>query len=212
MQTDFFWFPNWLEDMGWLPKAEDYTQGILNIPSNISYRPFLLFDLADRYEADIRLMNTLTHGTGNYDQEAEDFMKNGWLLGVIALPKGDQLEEKVKEAMTSCDLARISILSEIFHQKYHRCPSSTTELENACLETWNPIEGGTYGIPPVMVTGNYVTAATSPAGTNVTMAKKGEVPQGSNTGWLFDSNSGSVYVNSTLKDSNAIPYSFYGFQ
>jgi hypothetical protein len=63
-----------------------------------------------------------------------------------------------------------------------------------------------------LVTGAFEKGAKSPEADNVAFAREGEAPRDSGAGWFYDSTTGSVYVNSTVKDSKYVPYSFYGFE
>jgi hypothetical protein len=62
-------------------------------------------------------------------------------------------------------------------------------------------------------TNTVISPSIKPVGTDVQMVTKNVVPSLSSTkGWMYDSTNGAIYVNSTLKDSKQVPYSFYGFE
>lgn len=68
-------------------------------------------------------------------------------------------------------------------------------------------------IPLVRVTGRFdPNLHTKPQGRWMEYSRRSEVPTDQNVGWLYDSSTGNIYVNSTLRDSKTIPYSFYGFE
>jgi hypothetical protein len=68
-------------------------------------------------------------------------------------------------------------------------------------------------LPMVKVTGKFDrNTIVKPKGRLVTAAQRWVVPSGQRVGWMYDSNTGSVYVNSTLRDSKNVPYSYYGFE
>lgn len=172
---------------------------------------FILFDRASMYEVNIQFMKCLNN-PHDFEQVVENYERNGWLLGLIAIPRYPQMIEKENESITHCGLAELVIETSLFHQKYKRWPQTVEELEKWNLDNWTPASRYPAAIPEVKVTGAFVVGAKSPKGNNVTMAQKGEVPTTSGTGWLYDSNSGAIYVNSTIRDSKSLPYSFYGFE
>lgn len=129
------------------------------------------------------------------------------ILAAIAIPRFAQMLEKSREGATKGNLGAIKSASSIYYG----------DLQGIWPTTLSSFSGYIFSryldsVSPVKVTGYFVSNVTSPAGNLVTMATTGQTPSSNTTGWLYDSNLGSVYVNSTVKDSKTIPYSFYGFE
>jgi prepilin-type N-terminal cleavage/methylation domain-containing protein len=129
------------------------------------------------------------------------------ILAAIAIPRFGQMLEKSKEGQTKGNLNSIHSAASIYYGDQKGVWPTT-------LDTGGPFAFSLYldYLGGVKVTGLYVAGSTSPRGSLVTMTLQGSAPTASSTGWLYDSGNGAVYVNSTIKDSKDIPYSFYGFE
>jgi len=129
------------------------------------------------------------------------------ILAAIAIPRFAQMLEKSREGSTKGNLGSIKSAASIYYGDVQgiwptTLFSSTSYAFSRYLDN----------VSPVKVTGSFVAGATSPAGAQVSMTQQSSSPSGSGTGWMYDSSLGNVYVNSTVKDSKSIPYSFYGFE
>ncbi len=129
------------------------------------------------------------------------------ILAAIAIPRFAQMLEKSREGATKGNLGSLKSAASIYYGDQQGIWPTT-------LQSFSGYAFSRYldNISPVKVTGAFVAGASSPAGALVSMTVMSGVPIDSNTGWLYDSNFGSVYVNSTVQDSKSIPYSFYGFE
>jgi general secretion pathway protein G len=129
------------------------------------------------------------------------------ILAAIAILRFGQMVEKSKEGQTKGNLNSIHSAMMIYYGDQKGIWPST-------LNTSNAFAFSQYldNVNPVKVTGLYVSNSINPSGTKVSLTTQSAVPTGSGTGWLYDSLGGEVYVNSTIKDSKSIPYSFYGFE
>jgi hypothetical protein len=218
------WMP--YDSVGWLDfiklmndENRTFFWGIpepMKWPMGILYWPFFRFDLASQCEMKIRLLQTFDNDLNNtniteWDVE-QDYSRHAWLIGLSATPRFYQMVEKTRESMTACELCLLKIELERFHQKNKRWPRNGDELKVWWLENWAPGCGHSATFPSVRVTGAFVANSKNPQGNNITLAPKGSIPNSSSTGWLYDSSMGRVFVNSTLKDSRSVPYSFYGFE
>jgi len=129
------------------------------------------------------------------------------ILAAIAIPRFAQMLEKSREGATQGNLGALKSSSSIYYGDIQGVWPTT--LNSQSQYSFSKYLDNIY---PVKATGAFVPNAPSPQGTLVTMTTAGLAPTVGSSGWLYDSNGGAVYVNSTVKDSKQIPYSFYGFQ
>jgi uncharacterized RDD family membrane protein YckC len=127
----------------------------------------------------------------------------GGMLAAIAIPRFAQMLEKSREGSTKGNLGALKKAIAIYQADQGKWPQ---DLEKDMVGKYIDI------IPPVKATGAFVANGKSPAGNQITLGAKGQVPTESGSGWLYDGSLGKVYVNSTVKDSKGVPYSFYGFE
>lgn len=129
------------------------------------------------------------------------------ILAAIAIPRFGQMVEKSKEGQTKGNLNSIHSATMIYYGDQKGIWPTT-------LNTSTGFAFSQYldNVNPVKVTGYFLQNAVNPSGTKVSMTAQSNVPTASDSGWLYDSTNGEAYVNSTVKDSKSIPYSFYGFE
>jgi len=126
------------------------------------------------------------------------------VLAAIAIPRFAQMLEKSREGATKGNLGSIESAMSIYYGDHQgQWPAN---LEKDLVPKY------LAAIPPVKATGAFVAGGKSPVGNSVTPVVRGQAPTTSGSGWLYDSALGKVYVNSTVKDSKGVPYSFYGFE
>lgn len=129
------------------------------------------------------------------------------ILAAIAIPRFASMLEKSREGSTKGNLGSLKSAASIYYGDVEgKWPTTLNSATDYAFSRYLD------NIPAVKVTGAFVDGATSPAGALVTMTMGRGVPTANDTGWLYDSTWGSVYVNSTVIDSKSIPYSFYGFE
>jgi prepilin-type N-terminal cleavage/methylation domain-containing protein len=129
------------------------------------------------------------------------------ILAAIAIPRFSQMLEKSREGQTKGNLNSIhSAVSIYYGDQRGVWPTTLSTFSGYLFSQYLDI------VAPVKVSGAFVGGASSPAGAIVTMTNISSVPLISGTGWLYDSNAGETYVNSTVHDSKSLPYSFYGFE
>lgn len=128
------------------------------------------------------------------------------ILVFIAVPKYTQMMETSRESTTKANINAIKSASEIYYGSHAIWPTTLWSSPAFSFSVYLD------SVPPVKVTGVFVTGSIDPSGTMVTYTAQGAAPTGESSGWLYDSTGGFIYINSTIKDSTSMAYSYYGFQ
>ena len=128
-------------------------------------------------------------------------------LAAIAVPKFTMMVEKAHEGATKGNLGAIKSAATLYYGN-NQGLWPTTLYADPTFSLSNYLEI----MPGVKVTGVFISNAPNPAGSIVTYTTNLSVPTGSSSGWLYDSAAGAIYVNSTIRDSQSLAYSFYGFE
>jgi prepilin-type N-terminal cleavage/methylation domain-containing protein len=128
-------------------------------------------------------------------------------LAAIAIPKFTLMVERAREGATKGNLGAIRSAACLYYGNNQGTWPTTLDSSSA-FSLSNYLEK----FPEVKVTAVFINGAPSPAGNIVSYTTFTSVPTGSSSGWLYDSSLGYTFVNSTVQDSQAIPYSYYGFE
>ncbi len=129
------------------------------------------------------------------------------ILAAIAIPRFAQMLEKSREGSTKGNLGAMKSAVAIYYGDWQGIwPLSLSTATNFTFSRYMD------NIQAVKATSAFVVGAPSPSGNSVSMTAQSVVPGTAGTGWMYDSSIGSLYVNSTVKDSKAVPYSFYGYE
>jgi prepilin-type N-terminal cleavage/methylation domain-containing protein len=136
------------------------------------------------------------------------------ILAAIAIPRFADMLEKSREGSTKGNLGSFKSAASIYYGDHEG--QWPVEI-NAANNTAHRFSLYLEVIPPVKVTGKFdlnTLSTQNPAiqGQGVSLTTANVVPQVAFSGWLYDSTTGNVYVNSTLQDSKRYPYSYYGFE
>jgi prepilin-type N-terminal cleavage/methylation domain-containing protein len=129
------------------------------------------------------------------------------ILAAIAIPRFAQMLEKSREGATKGNLGSLKSAASIYYGDVQGVWPTTLNSKSAY--SFSKYLDNIY---PVKVTGAFVAGVSSPTGSSVTVVSQSVAPSTESSGWMYDSTGGAIYVNSTVKDSKQIPYSYYGFE
>jgi len=129
------------------------------------------------------------------------------ILAALALPKFAQLVEKSREAATKGNMnAMVSAISIYYGDSEGIYPvyleTSSDYMFSRFLEKVPPVKATHAGIGQ--------GTAESPSGTDIVYTSDENISV-TGIGWLYNSNSGRIFVNSSATDSKSMPYSTYGY-
>src|SRR5580658_2772222 len=114
------------------------------------------------------------------------------ILAAIAIPRFAQMLEKSKEGATKGNIGAMKSAAEIYYGNWQGIWPTTLWSGTTFSFSQN-----LDSVPLVKVTGAFVATSPNPSGNVVLYTTQNAVPTGSNSGWMYDSTGGYVYVNST---------------
>src|SRR5258708_19758407 len=118
------------------------------------------------------------------------------MLAAIAIPRFAKMLEKSREGATKGNLGSIKSAASIYYGDQQGVwPTTLYSLTSYAFSRYLD------SVSPVKVTGAFVPNSPSPAGAVVTATSMSGVPTTGAKAWLYDSNLGNVYGNSTVQDS-----------
>jgi prepilin-type N-terminal cleavage/methylation domain-containing protein len=130
------------------------------------------------------------------------------VLAIVAIIQYAGWIEKAAEGGTKAGLGTMRVSAAVYYGDHEGLWPTT--LDDAGHHEFSRYIGH---IAVVQVTGRFDRhRQVRPRGRLVVPATMMQIPTGQGVGWMYDSSTGNVYVNSTLRDSKAMPYSYYGFE
>jgi prepilin-type N-terminal cleavage/methylation domain-containing protein len=139
------------------------------------------------------------------------------ILAAIAIPKFASIIERSKEGATKGNIAALKSAISIYYGNQSGIWPTQLALLGASANIGSDAMLGFSSylnpIPFVEVTAQFDVGAVDPRGSNVAIDPvSDQAPNGQSTGWLYDSTTGNIWVNSIAHDVEGIPYSDYGME
>ena len=134
------------------------------------------------------------------------------ILAAVAIPKFAQMMEKAREGATKGNIGAIkSAISIYYGDQQGNWPTSITDVLFQNYMTTLPAVKVTH--PSSMFAGQNVLKGTINTCATENVANTTEVPTIlTGDGWMYNQQTGDVFVNNAQTDSGNSPYTLYGYQ
>lgn len=153
MAIEHYGFTGWVAERGWADLWRAHPNGEYEPGGFWLYWPFLKFDLASYHrgalDLDAALALPFPASKTAWDKAFERFQRTAWLQGQTAMPRFEQLSEKVLVAQARQRLALASFAVRAFQEKEKRWPDGLWEvgpITDKDLSLQDPFTGGPFKI------------------------------------------------------------------
>ncbi len=140
------------------------------------------------------------------------------IIAALAFPYVQEMQEKAREAATKANIAAIKAAISIYYGDHEGIWPTTLDVSD---KTPGYGFGDYLRVMPKVKVRYPADSAKNPAGYSVTYQSFADEPSLAEpdtpgTGWRYDgplqSNTGRIWVNSSLTDLNGVSYTTYGYQ